>query len=222
MIDYSLNETASRAKLAAKGAGYSWGMAEEVAKAVFWLAQRELPGPEMLLALLSNYTTSDSVNAAIPHFANECFSATDSWICPIASGCALSDSCCVVNKNTRISFTDVKYPILMLPFVADVAQRTNSLLVLEIDSVSVATNGIGFQLANTTIVNVAQAAAVVCRTANETEIKFDLATQQKNTSRVSVDESIWRSLEAFAHRTYAPSTQSSRELGAGAGLNDND
>ena len=42
------------------------------------------------------------------------------------------------------------------------------------------------------------------------------------TARADIPEAIARQLDAFAQRTYAPETETSRLAGAGAGLTDND
>lgn len=222
MIDYSLNETASRAKLAAKGAGYSWGMAEEVSRAVFWLVGRELPGPTMLLELLSSYASTDAVALAIPSIVDGQFCVKDTWLCPIASGCALSDACNVIDDSTRIVLSDVKCPILLLPFIADIAQRSDRVLVLECDNNSVSTDGNLVWLSNPDSVSLEQAASVLFRAASSTEITLTSTGFGSSRSRAVVEDHVWAALGSYSHHTYAPSTDSSRALGAGAGLNDND
>ena len=49
----SLNEIESLALKAARGAGMSWGLAEEAAVAASWLAARSLPWAETLADLLA-------------------------------------------------------------------------------------------------------------------------------------------------------------------------
>jgi len=222
MTDYSLNETASYAKLAAKGAGYSWGMAEEVGRAVYWLVSRGLPGPAMLLELLSNYSTTESVKLAMPSVNDNRFTTEYAWLCPVASGCALSDSCVVVDDATHLSLTNVKCPILLLPFVAEVAQRFDRVLALDIGNDIVSTDGDQIRIPNIDSMTLEQSTMVVCRSAKAEEFKFDSAYLRKPGQRVVVEHRVWEALGAYAHRTYAPSTERSRELGAGAGLSDND
>ena len=41
-------------------------------------------------------------------------------------------------------------------------------------------------------------------------------------TRIDAPAEAWALLESFAHRTYAPATEQSRQSGAGAGLTDND
>jgi len=222
MIDYSLNETASRAKLAAKGAGYSWGMAEEVARAVFWLADRNLPGPAMLLELLSCYSSTESVALGVPSIDEGQFSAKEKWLCPVASGCALSDSCKKFDDTTRIILSDVKCPLLLLPFIADIAKRSDSVIVLELDEHTVSTDGNLVWLSVSNLASLKQAAAIVCRSASSAERTLTSTGFGSSHNRAVIEDYVWEALGRYAHHTYAPATQSSRALGAGAGLNDND
>ncbi len=222
MADYSLNETASRAKLAARGVGYSWGMAEEVARAIFWLASRELPGPALLLNLLSHYPTSESVKLAMPLNNNGQLCVKDSWLCPIAAGCALSDTCADVDDTTLIVLPSVKSPILILPFVADIALRFGTVLDLELDKYTVSTNGTQVKFSDIAFATMEQAERVVCRTASSETTEYTLGDRENTAFRVVVEDHVWAGLGAYAQQTYAPSTESSRALGAGAGLNDND
>ncbi len=223
MPDYSLNETASRAKLAAKGAGYSWGMAEEVARAVYWLVTCELPGPAMLLELLSSYPTSESVNLAIPSINHDRFTTNHEWLCPVASGCALSDLLSAVDEKTNLVMLDVKCPILLLPFLAEVAQRLGCVLVMELGDNKITTNGSHIRMSDLDCVSLEQASSVICRSARDGESAFKSAESMEYSGRRAiVSEHVWKALGTYAHRTYAPSSEHSRAHGAGAGLNDND
>jgi len=222
MIDYSLNETASRAKLAAKGVGYSWGMAEEVARAMHWLVSRELPGPAMLHNLLSCFDSSNSIALAIPGLDDGHIRSKHTWVCPFAAGCALSDTCIAVDDHTLFTFVEVKCPILLLPFVADIAQRTDRVLTLASENQTAVTDGNRFWLSSNAITQQEQIKSVNFRVANGSEVEAVLASDIIECRRVIVETAVWDALGMYAHLTYAPSTQSSRALGAGAGLNDND
>ena len=49
-MTWSLNEIETLSRKAARGAGLSWGLAEEAGKATRWLAAAGLPGPQVLAA----------------------------------------------------------------------------------------------------------------------------------------------------------------------------
>ena len=55
-MNWSLNELDAMARKAARGAGYSWGLAEEAGRATRWLAAAGLPGP-MCLAVSYTHLT---------------------------------------------------------------------------------------------------------------------------------------------------------------------
>ena len=52
MANYSLAEIDALSRKACRGAGYSWGLAEDAGKAVRWLTAYGLPGAETLSELL--------------------------------------------------------------------------------------------------------------------------------------------------------------------------
>ncbi len=54
-MSWSLGETAALALKAARGAGMSWGLAEETAASVVWLHSRGLPGISALCSYLGQY-----------------------------------------------------------------------------------------------------------------------------------------------------------------------
>jgi len=203
MTDYSLNETASRAKLAARGAGYTWGMAEEVARAVFWLVSRELPGPAMLLKLLSNYSTTKSVKLAMPSIIDGRFTSEHAWLCPVAAGCALSDTLSTVDDTTCLSLTDVKCPILLVPFVAEIAQRSGSRLIIEMDNSTMSTDGNSIHISSLDCVSLEQATSVICRNAAAEKFIFTSTYLECAGRRVIVEDPVWEALGTYAHRTYA-------------------
>ncbi|MBR70973.1 MAG: hypothetical protein CMN51_08210 [SAR116 cluster bacterium] len=63
-MSWSLGETAALALKAARGAGMSWGLAEETAASVVWLHSRGLPGISALCSYLGQYLGQDLGQAA--------------------------------------------------------------------------------------------------------------------------------------------------------------
>ena len=95
-LDWSLSEARSLAIKAARGAGFSWGMAEEAGFAVHWLESRSAPG----IFALASYLQDGSDDAAT---------------CPIHMGAAISDGLPVPDGGKF----RVKQPLLILPFLAN-------------------------------------------------------------------------------------------------------
>lgn len=222
MTDYSLNETAKLALLAAKGAGYSWGMAEEVSYSVRWLVQRGLPGPKMLTTLLSYHTTPESLNASMPTITGNNFSSKHTGLCPVASGCAISDAYLTLDWKVPIVLSELKCPLLILPFMVQIASQHSTVIILEFDNSTIDTDGKHIRFANTAPITLVSATSVTCRAASSVACAFKETDIPTLNDRVLVDQQDWEALAAHAHKTYAPATERSRELGAGSGLNDND
>ena len=62
-MSYALNEVEATAKRAARGAGYSWGLAEEASKATRWLCAKGIDGSAVLAGLLEvlQFLTPDRI-----------------------------------------------------------------------------------------------------------------------------------------------------------------
>lgn len=154
-MSWSLIEVEALSKKAAKGSGYSWGEAEDAAKAVRWLEAHGLGGAKALAAHLSG---------------------TGSGACPIKAGIALSDGVATIDD---IDLGALDQPLLLLPFADWAGHKADVAGWLGVDPAPM-----------------------------EIRSHTDAGTMQV--------------LGEFAHKTYAPDTEASRNLGAGAGLSDND
>ena len=209
-MSYSLNEIEATAKKAARGAGYSWGMAEEAGKATRWLC---IQGQEGCATLAGYLIQMDGqvLSEHMPHMLSGEWQAK-STLCPLISGAALSD-CAADLLSDDIILNEVAHAALLLPFAGRAAVRLNRVVALECDGARAVTNGIELALegafsthaAQVTVSLQAEMPAALPRFTRGTPTAKDLATLNK-----------------FAHRTYAPATEESRRLGAGAGLSDND
>lgn len=216
-MSYSLNEIEAQAKRAARGAGLSWGMAEEAGRATRWLASHNLPGPALLCHLL---TQNDGVpqDQIAPRMDGGAWSAFSGALCPLAAGATLNDTADQMDAGQTIKMADVSCPLLVLPFAAWAALHLKQPVRVIWQDVQIDTDGEGIWIDG--------AAAGIGATEAETlKCHLTLARQDPPRSpsiRGSVSSEVWARLNAFAHRTYAPATEASRILGAGAGVSDND
>lgn len=196
-MTWSLGETRALVLKAAKGAGMPWGLAEEVAFAADWLESRNFSG----LAATVHYFRS--LDAQGGYKIAEC---------PISNGSWISD-CGTLLGNFPLT---VKQPLLLVPFISNVIVERRVLLewhnnALLINSEDADNPGGGNPLGDGT--------GWECKTT----ISDLPLTPQGRSIRISSDrEPMINELESFALRTYAPSTEHSRLVGAGAGVNDND
>ncbi|MBZ8118694.1 DUF3726 domain-containing protein [Roseovarius sp. LXJ103] len=204
-MSWSLSEIESLSRKAARGAGMSWGMAEEAGKSATWLAAADLPGPEALADLLERLHDQDLAEFA-PVICADAWRAPGGALCPIRAGAALSDLGC--SGETRIE--GVIQPLLLLPFVVQAAEAP---LVIHWPG---ATFACGDALRG--------AATALC---GQADVLIEVATAPEQPMmecalRYSPHAEAVAVLERFAQLTYAPETEASRVSGAGAGLSDND
>ena len=92
-MSWSLGEVHDLCLKATRGAGYSWGMAEEAGWAVRWLAERGLPGPKALAGLI----------------------AARDGVCPVGLGASIAD---FGQPDLAANAGRIAQPLLLLPFVA--------------------------------------------------------------------------------------------------------
>lgn len=209
-MDYSLNEVELIAKRATRGAGYVWGMAEEAAKATRWLCSRDIDGGSELARLLKR-ELSQNPGKHIP------IDIKGNWkgmeiLCPLMVGAALSD-CTVRLKHAPIVTGRIASPAILLPFGANAARALKCNISLECDGFKSITDGIELSAPDEFPAEVDTVSV---------RIGDMLGNLRAHRTRAYPAQEGWGVLETLADKTYAPATEQSRLLGAGAGLSDND
>lgn len=215
-MSWSMNEIDSMSRKAVRGAGMSWGLAEEAGKSARWLASFSLPGPEMLAAHLPR------VDGAA--YAQICPDGTDGqWLaaggvlCPLATGPAITDRA-VRAASGGITLGRTACPLLLLPGVASVAVLTGQAMMIGWDGAqAVVAQGRRLQ-----IVDASRLEAADTRHVEIGPAAADPVPNRDSVYRYEMDRATAAVVGKFAHRTYAPDTPESRLSGAGAGLTDND
>ncbi|MFY0310433.1 DUF3726 domain-containing protein [Leisingera sp. D0M16] len=209
-MSYALNEVEATAKRAARGAGYDWGLAEEAAKATRWLCAQGLDGAAVLAGLLEAGYAAE-LQSHVPQSLEGDWQA-ESPLCPLATGAALSD-CAGRLQVLTLAIGPVSRPAMILPFAAMAARQLGACVTVEGEGFQAVTDGIGLHCEGTLPETAAQ---LTIRAAGS------LAKASPSCTRAEPEEAAWAVLNRFAHKTYAPATEESRLLGAGAGLSDND
>lgn len=195
-MSWSLNEVESVARKAARGAGYSWGQAEEAGAAVRWLEARGLPGCASLLALL-DLRDQSALRAR----------------CPLELGMALCDT---GGAGADCRAAQVHLPLLVLPFLVWAAESSGESMTLKCgDWRAVVTPG--GQASQNAKIDLPECARIVCLDEGATYPHMLISKL-----RAYCDLGVIDALGAYAARTYAPATEASRLAGAGAGVSDND
>ncbi|WP_423908067.1 DUF3726 domain-containing protein [Candidatus Spongiihabitans sp.] len=208
-MNWSIGETSVLAIKAARGVGMPWGLAEEAGFALRWLSQNSAPGVSALCRYLSFHKTA--LEEDIPPAV---WPDSQSWHCPLHLGAAISDG--VI--DLPVTVPGVREPLLLLPFLA--TRATDGWLVsLEMGPtrVMVASDRFASNIADTNLL-IDQAS---CRITFKDGALPASGRQTNSRIPTTVTECL-AVLTRFAHHTYAPATEESRLVGAGAGLNDND
>ena len=216
-MSYSLNEIDALAKRAARGAGLSWGMSEEAGKAVRWLASHQLAGAAALAEILAQNDDIATCEIA-PTSLDGIWKATSSRLCPLASGAALNDCAARLAAGEAIEMENVSHPLLVAPFAAWAAIQIGAPVAVTWSDVRIETDGYGIRVDDpSTQIDVASVERLSC-----SRVKGQADAVIQPAQRGEVSSSVWSCLSVYAHRTYAPATEESRLLGAGAGVFDND
>ena len=207
-MSWSLGETAALALKAARGAGMSWGLAEETAASVVWLHSRGLPGISALCSYLGQYLGQHLGQAAAPQ--------SPEGGCPIMTGCALIDGMMDVPETSSqtLDLGHVHAPLLLLPFVARLESGHYWLRAPGLPGTVDIAKGDGWQ---SHCLRGSGSCTVSLGDRPQVDPALEMITRVDGRFTCCVDR-----LDAYAHRTYAPATGQSRMSGAGAGLTDND
>lgn len=202
-MSWSLGETSALALKATRGAGLSWGLAEEAAGAVAWLHERGLPGTAALCSYLSTIADAPS------------WHGSRDAACPLLTGSALSDGTIAApsDASETLDLGRVLSPLLLLPFVASLPPGTMWLQSGKFGQ----EDGQPPERWQSQWLR----GEAVCHVIRGKTPQID----QAGASHMRTPEQFGCCIERlthFAHRTYAPATSASRLSGAGAGLTDND
>ena len=220
MIVCSLNEVEIYGRRAARGAGMSWGLAEEAGKASRWLAERGLPGVELLLRLLQSNDGRPYASMA-PVIAAGRWHALDGDLCPVCSGAALRDRISVLEQGDEISLGALACPLLLAPFLDQSWRSDGGSYEMRWPNVRMRVSLDGVAL------DYAEESALMSE--HTDEVNVSVATDRKartthnpRIAGVKTPTSVWRAMDSLAKRTYVPASEESRARGAGASRTDND
>ncbi|RWM02431.1 MAG: DUF3726 domain-containing protein [Mesorhizobium sp.] len=192
VIDLSLNEVETLSAKAARGAGFSWGLAEDVGRAARRIA---VEADNWSLAMLSLAEHAQSFEPPSPARAarwrsGEADIATGRPLCPIRTAALLLDEPLPANAMP-LTILDVGLPVWL-----DAMLRCSAM-------------GVARPMAR------AARADVVIERRAETE-------QPATSQRGGIDERMLAALNSFAARTYVPESERSRLRGAGGGRVDDE
>ena len=199
----SLSEIDTTSKRASKAAGFSWGVAEEIGKAIRNLELFGLPGIKNLNLYLNKIDENHPKKISKIDKENK-----DKELCPIYCGVAFLDQCRKLEVLKSIKFYNVNYPILILPFISKASEILGKKILVQFSKSSFLMNfnkSILLKNSEKQIINLV----------NEISIEF-LGNEN------SFSNQGWKELYKLSEKTFVEETDSLKEKGAGAGLTDND
>ncbi len=201
----SLSEIETISKRASKAVGFSWGVAEEVAKGVKQLELFGFPGIE---SLNEYYKVINKKNFACLSKIKKNNKTNKLFLCPINLGINFLDQIITIQKLKKITFDKIAYPILFLSFVSRSSEIIGKRIIFKFEKKNFILNFNINILSNITKNKLPFLAKKV-------EIIF---LENKN----SFKEKDWKNLYKLSKKTFVDETESSKQSAAGAGLTDND
>ena len=199
----SLSEIDTTSKRAAKAAGYSWGISEEIGKAIRSLELFGLPG----ISNLNLYFKK--IKKKPPKKINKIEKKNkNKELCPIYCGVAFLDQCKKLEKLKTITFYKVNHPMLMLPFINKASDILGKKILIKYN------NSVFLMNFNKSIFS-KNIEKKISTLANKITIDF---LDNKN----SFSEKEWKELYKLSEKIFVEESDSLKTKGAGAGLIDND
>ena len=201
----SLSEIDTTSKRAAKGAGFSWGISEEIGKNMRLLELFGLSGIKNLNKYLKDYKKKQFQKIALISEINE---TKKNPFCPIILGTNFIDQVNLLDKKNSIKIINVAFPILFLPFVSRASEVIGKRIFLKIDEKEFLLN-LNQSIYSNYLKN------EILENCNSISINF---IENNN----SFNENEWKELYKLSEDTFVEETESLKIGAAGAGLTDND
>ncbi len=205
----SLNEIEMTLRKAGRGAGFPFGLAEDVAAAAAWLCANDRDGTgAALAALAAGYRPRPECTFARNAIT---FAAT-----PVASvGPSVVDLLIAGGGRTKVRVSDIDAPLLLVGLAGSTAVASLADMRLEFDGGQAVEISAAGGIKGSTD-DLSAAATLGC---NMREGVRDRPVVP--IGGVEVNKAIWAEITALARKTYVPESATSLQ-GAGAGLTDND
>jgi|TARA_B100000902_G_scaffold22259_1_gene26873 hypothetical protein len=201
----SLSEIETTSKRASRAMGFSWGVAEEIAKGVRLLELFGLPGIKNL-----NKYYKDKVKAQYENLFSikKNNKSKISSFCPITLGVSFLDQIKTLESVNKYTFKKIAHPILFLPFLSRSSEIIGKKILFKFDKIEFLLNF------NTSI--------------SSNFLKKEFPSVAKNcevnfiNNKDSFTNAEWKNLYKLSENTFVEETDSLKRGAAGAGLTDND
>lgn len=202
----SSSEIITVSKRAAKAAGYSWGVAEEVGKNIDILELIGIAGIENLKSYLRDIQKKTPIGPNAIELQNK---IDNECLCPILTGVCLIDDFKKVELLKEINFFNVSYPLLMIPFISRLSFLIGKRVSINIDEHVFRFNLDKYMFSDSDV------NSLVIEKAKNIKVStfenYDSFTQE-----------VWDELYALSTDTFVEENEKLKTTAAGAGLEDND
>ena len=224
---FALGEIDALCKKAARGAGFSWGMAEEIGQATRWLSAYNLPSGILLVKILQavdgHYLQTHKPNIRTEDERNYALTADGNALCPLMAGVALSDFIFVLKTGGTFRTGKIAYPLFTLPFLGRAAESLQINIEVSFDDKIFILTPNGIAMENISpqdneSLSLTSTENLSCQLSDKKPT--DILSPSLKACQISPDA--WKILTHFYMKTTVPESEISKLTGAGAGLNDND
>ena len=201
----SLSEIETTSKRASRAVGFSWGVAEEIAKGIRSLELYGFPG---IKNLNQYYKFIDKKKFEKLKTIKKNNKSNKLYLCPIDLGVRFLDQIKTIESFKKITFYKIAYPILFLPFLSRSSEIVGKRILLKFEKNTFSLN---FNV-NILSKSLKKEFPFIAKKA---EISF---LENKD----SFSEKEWKNLYKLSENTFVEETDSLKQGAAGAGLTDND
>ena len=201
----SLSEIETTSKRASRAVGFSWGIAEEIAKGIRLLELFGFPGIKNLNKYYKFINKKKFENLTIIKKNNK---SNKLSFCPINLGVRFLDQINTLESLKKITFYKIAHPILFLPFLSRGSEIIGKRILLKFEKNTFLLNfnvNILSKFSKKEFPPIAKKAEV-----------FFLENKD------SFTEKEWKNLYKLSENTFVEETESLKQGAAGAGLTDND
>ncbi len=200
----SFSEIDTAVKRATKGAGFSWGIAEEVGKNIKLLEMFGLPGLRNLNQYFKVVKQKKFQNLTLISKDN----VSQIPYCPIIAGASFIDQIGFIEEQNDLKIENMGFPILFLPFLSRASEIIGKRIFFSIDEKEFLLNFNQSIYSNYINENILERG-------DNIKIKF---LENANT----FSEKEWEELYKISENTFVEENEELKKSAAGAGLSDND
>ncbi len=201
----SLSEIETTAKRASRAVGFSWGIAEEIAKGIRLLELFGFPGIKNLNQYYKLINKKNFEKLKIIRKKNK---SNKLFLCPINLGVCFLDQIKTLESYKKITFYKITHPVLFLPFLSRSSEIIGKRIILKFEK-----NTFLFNF------NVNILSTFSKKKFPSTVKKVEVILLE---NKDSFSEKEWKNLYKLSENTFVEETDSLKQRAAGAGLTDND